>query len=344
MDIFVFLCAMSIFPTQYSTLRASALGEYIGEKYGFTGLSCRLLVRNVSDTYVLSHRNEKYIFKIYRDSHRTLDEIRGEVELLQLLRENNIGVAAPIPDKTGNVIQQFQAAEGIRNGVLFEYAQGKVILLPNDKQLTIIGRELAALHNVTANRTLRHPRITYDTYTTLERPIKIIADRFADLPEEYAFLKKLAADTTRALDELNPSTFSHGYCHYDFMPKNFHIDESDKVTMFDFDWAGRGYLANDLMVFHIQYFWVHYYKLITREEADRCLSVFLQGYRQLRSISPAELEAIPHLGVMFLIFGLGFYEDNFDDFSNTFLGPRFLRERVQLIRQWVESPPSPAPL
>ena len=335
---------MTIFPTQYSTLSASALGESIGKNYGFTDLSCRLLVRNVSDTYILSDQHDRYIFKLYRDSHRKLDEIRGEVELLQLLKENNIGVAAPIPDKTGNTIQQFQAAEGLRNGVLFQYAKGKAILLPNDKQLAIIGRDLAAMHNITANHTLRHPRITYDLYTTLERPIKIIESRFADLPEEYDFLKKLAADTVKALDGLNPSAFSYGYCHYDFMPKNFHLDENDKVTMFDFDWAGRGYLANDLMVFHFQYFFLQNIRMITREEANRALGVFLQGYKQLRPLTPAELAAIPHLGAMFLIFGLGFYEDNFDDFSNTFLTPRFLRERVQLIRQWVESPPSPTPL
>lgn len=332
---------MNIFPTQYSTLSAPALGEYIGEKYGFTDLSCRLLVRNVSDTYILVDRSSRYIFKIYRDSHRKLDEIRGEVELLQLLKENNIGVAAPIPDKTGNVIQQFQAAEGIRNGVLFEYAKGKVYIQPSDKQLAIIGRELAAMHNVTANRTLRHPRIVYDTYTTLERPLEIIATRFAELPEEYDYLKKLAAETAKALDALNPSTFSYGYCHYDYMPKNFHLDENDRLTIFDFDWAGRGYLANDLMVFYNQYFFLRDLKLITREEADRCLHVFLQGYRQIRAISAAELAAIPHLGVMFYIYGFGFYEDNFDDFSNTFLGPRFIRERVQFIRRWTETPPLP---
>jgi len=231
---------MSIFPTQYSTLNASALGIYIAERYGFTDLSCRLLICNVSDTYILQDANDRYILKMNRDVHRKLAEIQGEVELLQLLKEKNIGVAAPIANGTGNIIQQFQAAEGIRNGVLFEFAKGKAILLPNDQQLILIGRELAAMHNVTANHTLRHPRIKYDGYTTLQRPLEIIATRFAELPEEYEYLKMLAASTAKALDELNPATFSYGICHYDYMPKNFHLDEHDRVTMFDFDWAGYG--------------------------------------------------------------------------------------------------------
>src|ERR1700761_6768622 len=108
---------MAIFPTQYSTLKASALGEYISANYGFTDLTCNLLVRNVSDTYLVASGSGKYIFKIYRDSYRKLGEIHGEVELLQLLKANNIPVAAPIPDKTSNTIQQYQAAEGLRNGL-----------------------------------------------------------------------------------------------------------------------------------------------------------------------------------------------------------------------------------
>jgi Ser/Thr protein kinase RdoA (MazF antagonist) len=106
--------------------------------------------------------------------------------------------------------------------------------------LILIGRELAALHNITANHTLHYPRVKYDNYTTLHRPLEIIATRFAELPEEYEYLKKLAADTQKALEALDPSTFSYGICHYDFMPKNFHLDEHDRVTMFDFDWAGYG--------------------------------------------------------------------------------------------------------
>ena len=173
--------------------------------------------------------------------------------------------------------------------------------------------------------------------------LKIISARFAELPEEYAYLEKLAAGTAKALDELNPGKFSYGICHYDYMPKNFHLDPNDRLTIFDFDWAGYGYLANDLMVLCFQYFFVQNAGMITREEADRCLSLILQGYQQVRAITPAELKAIPHLGAMFLIFGLGFYEDNFDDFSNTFLTPRFIRDRVRFIKQWTELPPPTLP-
>jgi len=36
------------------------------------------------------------------------------------------------------------------------------------------------------------------------------------------------------LAQLDVSAFSTGYCHFDFLPKNFHFD-GDSVTFFDFD-------------------------------------------------------------------------------------------------------------
>lgn len=40
-------------------------------------MNCRLLIHNVSDTYLLENCDEKYVFKLYKDSHRKLDEIKA---------------------------------------------------------------------------------------------------------------------------------------------------------------------------------------------------------------------------------------------------------------------------
>src|ERR1700704_2765937 len=103
---------MDIFPTQYSTLSSIALNDFLSERYGFTDTSCRLLIRNVSDTYLLESRTDKYIFKIYRDAHRKLDEIKGEAELLTILADRGAMVSYPIKDIHGDIIQAFNAAEG----------------------------------------------------------------------------------------------------------------------------------------------------------------------------------------------------------------------------------------
>src|ERR1700749_1784803 len=100
---------MEIFPTQYSVLSSTALNNYISEVYDLKNITCRLLIHNVSDTYLLESAAEKYIFKIYRDAHRKLKEIKGEVDLLLMLKSRGAKVSYPLADLAGRNIQAFNA-------------------------------------------------------------------------------------------------------------------------------------------------------------------------------------------------------------------------------------------
>lgn len=325
----------NIFPTQYSTLSAKALNDSISKRYGLRNTACRLLIRNVSDTYVIESPTDKFIFKIYRDAHRKLDEIKGEVELLTLLAEKGAKVSYPIPDLSGNKIQSFSAAEGIRNGVLFSYAKGDVSVNPTDQQLSVIGREMAEIHNITANITLNNSRLIINSETTITSPLSIIKPAFEELQDEYEYLKITGEEVVTKLNGLNYKNFSHGYCHYDFLPKNFHFDEQNNITFFDFDFAGKGLLVNDIMTFYVHYFLDVTYGRLSRDKAERAFSIFLESYRQIRPLHNDELKAIPYLGFGFWTFYLGFQYENFDDWSNFFFGPKFLRDRTALIKKWM---------
>jgi Ser/Thr protein kinase RdoA (MazF antagonist) len=328
---------MAIFPTQYSTLSAAALGKHVEEQYGLNGLQCRFLLRGVSDTYVLEGAVEKYILKIYRDAHRSLEEIKGELELLNTLHRAGCKVSYPISDKTGNQLQAFEAAEGTRYGILFSYAQGNPAYKPTDDQLTITGQEMARIHNITAAITLHHPRATYNHHTTLLHPIKILEPAFTELSDEYRYLQETAAAVIKKLDSIDTSGFSYGYCHYDFMPKNFHFDEHNNITFFDFDFAGKGFLVNDLMSYWIHYALYFVVGRISREEADRAFNQFVDAYRTVRPVSAAEIDAIPYLNFTFWVFYLGFYQEQFDDFSTHFFNNHFKKERVALMKKIMDA-------
>ncbi len=290
----------------------------------------------MSDTYILENQHAKYILKIYRDSHRSLHEIKGEIELLAHLKAGGAKVAHAIADRNGNTYQEFNAAEGTRHGVLFTYAPGKTIMDLTEKHMAIVGYEMAFNHNITSSVKLSHERKPYTIDTTLTQPVAILEPAFKDYPEGYTYLKETAAQVARALQDLNTDRFNYGYCHYDYLPKNFHFDEYDTLTLFDFDFAGPGWLANDLMSFTVYlYFYITMNKK-TIEEARRDFSVFVDAYRKVRPITDEEINAIPLLGFMFWTFYLGFQYQNFDDWSNTFFGPRFLRERIATIKHYAE--------
>ncbi|MBL0740047.1 phosphotransferase enzyme family protein [Chryseolinea lacunae] len=323
-----------IFPTQYSTLSSKALKDYLAQRYALNVLACRYLLRGVSDTYVIECPNEKYIFKLYRDAHRSLTEIKGEVALLEALTQKGAKVAGVVADAQGQTVQALSAAEGTRHGVLFKFAPGKNVYDLTPNQLTVLGHEMAFIHNITATLTLPFARKAYTLHTTLTQPLEVVKPFFRDFPEGHAALVAEAAYATKTLEELGSDTFGQGYCHYDYLPKNFHFDEHDNITLFDFDFAGWGFLANDLAAFSIHLYFHMVHKKITQEEAASAFHTLVRNYRQYRPLSDNELLAIPALGVMFWLFYLGFQCENFDDWSNTFMGPRYLRERTATIQHY----------
>lgn len=327
----------SLFSAQYSTLSSVALQGYLIKAYRLKAdTSCRLLIRNVSDTYILEDKTEKYIFKIYRDSHRSICEIEAEVELLNILKSNGLPISYPLKDAEGKQIQQFNAIEGIRNGILFSYAKGKVIQDLEPQHLHRLGKDIATIHQATANLKLKNKRAVYNFETTLFLPLKTLEIHFKEMPEEYLYLQDVANKVVKKFETFDTANFSYGYCHYDFFPKNFHFDNFGNITFFDFDFAGEGYLINDLMSFLNHYFFHGLNGLISKEQAERDFNLFLNAYTEVRALTDDEKKAIPYLGICFHIFFLEFFYKNYDDWSNIFLTPKYTKNRVALIKKWVE--------
>ncbi|MBE9585534.1 phosphotransferase [Mucilaginibacter sp. JRF] len=327
---------MPIFPTQYSTLSAAALNIHLQDNYGLTGTTCRLLIRNVSDTYLLEDNTEKYIFKIYRDAHRKHTEILAEVELLNILKAGGLNVAYPITDKSGQQLQQFNAAEGIRYGVLFSFAEGEPVYDLSPEHLQTLGHAMAHFHNISSKTKLQYPRHEFTVDTMLLQPVGVVAPAFKNLPDEYAILKDLSNKVAEKINSFDTSKISFGYCHYDFLPKNFHFEDARTLTFFDFDFCGWGMLANDIASFYVHYFMETTLNKITMERGDADFQLFIDAYREVRPFTDEELVAVPYLGFAFWVFYLRFQYDNYDDWSNTFFNDRFLRERIRILKLWAE--------
>lgn len=329
---------MNIFPTQYSVLKADAVGTYIAHNYNLQVTSCRLLIHNVSDTYIVETADTKYIFKIYRDSHRNEEEIRGEAELVSLLSKNGASVSYTIANAEGDMLSAFTAAEGKRFGMLFTYAEGEPVYDLSNSQLETIGIEMAKLHNISAALQLSHSRKEFNTDTTLRNPLQVVKPAFKRMPEEYAAATEMVNRAIAELEKLPLDQFPTGYCQFDFLPKNFHFS-GDRLTFFDFDFAGKGHLIYDITTFYIHYFFDVTLGKRTREDADDCFRVFLDAYRKVRPVSDLEINSMKWFGFGFWMFYFGFQHENFDDWSNTFYTERFIKERVAILKKWMDYAP-----
>ncbi|QKJ32692.1 phosphotransferase [Mucilaginibacter mali] len=306
----------TIFPATYSTLCPVALAKYITDKYGFANTDCRLLVRGVGDTYLVNTLSDKYILRVYRSSHRNLPQIQAEVDLLLTLNKAGVPVSHPLTDKSGDAIQAVEAIEGIRHAVLFTYAHGTVVRQMSTTQLQVLGREMARMHQVSAGVNPAGTRCGFDFDTTLYQPLEMVKPNFADLAEDYQWLQETAGRAVNVLTNLSAGGFTSGYCHFDFLPKNFHFD-SDAITFFDFDFMGYGWLVNDIATFHQHLCLDIYTGRATQEAASEAYDIFLEGYQQVRPLSEQEKAAVPYLGLGFWLFYMGFHTTHDQFFAFT---------------------------
>jgi Ser/Thr protein kinase RdoA (MazF antagonist) len=323
-----------VFPTAYSTLSADALASFISTNYSLGPVQCRFLARGVGDTYLVDTAGERFILRIYRSSHRGLAVIQAEATLLTALKNAGVAVSYPIADSNNELIQSFEAAEGTRYGMLFSYAEGQVINAPNPAQLRSLGHEMARFHNVSSAISLEGNDRVFDARTTLFEPLEKIKDCFANDPDGYAWLRQAARQVEETLRGMDITQFSSGYCHFDFLPKNFHFND-DKITFFDFDFFGYGWLVNDIMVF-----WQHlcldvFFNRITQEDADKSYAIFLEAYRELRPLQEEELKAVPYLSLGFWLFYMGFHTTH-DQFYPFIFEPAALKVRTGVIRQLMD--------
>lgn len=294
------------FPAVYSTLCPEALSSLIAEKYETGPVQCKFLVRGVGDTYLVESSEKRFILRVYRSSHRSLPQIKEEVELLLALKQAAVPVSYPITDASGAAIQQLAAVEGERYAVLFSYAPGRSVRMLHENQLRALGREMARFHTVSAATVPGGARWNFDLETTLFSPLAMLRPAFAEDPEGYAWLQQAVEQAAQKLSPLNTAAFPKGYCHFDFLPKNFHF-EGDSVTFFDFDFMGYGWLVNDIMSF-----WQHlildvYTGRMTQDAAHEAYAIFLDGYRACRLVSEQELAAVPYLSLGFWLFYMGFH-------------------------------------
>ncbi|PUZ29061.1 hypothetical protein DCC81_06215 [Chitinophaga parva] len=324
----------TVFPTVYSTLDPAALATYIGRQYQLQDVLCQFLVRGVGDTYRVQARNARYILRIYRPSHRTQGNIAAEAELLLALHAAGVPVSYPLADKDGQYLQALPAAEGTRYAMLFSFAEGHAVNLLSPNQLQVLGTQMARFHNVSATLQLSDPRWAFDLDTTLFIPLANARDHFGEDAAGYAWLQQAAREVQGHLAVMDTAAFASGYCHFDLLPKNFHFDEKDHLTFFDFDFFGRGWLIQDIMTFRQQLLLDRLMGRLTAEQFTAAYDQFISAYTAVRPLGDEALKAIPWLGLGFWMFYMGFHMTH-DQFY-TLMQSHVLQSRTAFIRKIVE--------
>jgi Ser/Thr protein kinase RdoA (MazF antagonist) len=317
---------MQKFPVISSTLSANHIGLLVTKKYGFAGpISCILLKTGINHSYLIEHETSKFVFRIYSLNWRSDVEIQEEIRLLNLLKEMEISVSFPIKDVDDDYIQYLEAPEGSRQGVLFSFAEG-------DKQLNFsadlhfkVGETIAKIHQATLNFTLE--RTNYTPEVVLKDSL-LYLNRFlpADL-DEMAWMRSAQQYLIDEIKKADCSQLRSGAVHLDIWFDNINITKAGKITIFDFDFCGNGWLCYDIAYYILQ---LH---STEKEESQRNLKVesFLKGYESVTKITDEERRLLPILGVSLYFFYLSVQCQRYDNWSNVFLNETYLKRFINLL-------------
>jgi Ser/Thr protein kinase RdoA (MazF antagonist) len=314
---------MRNFPVISSTLSPTDIGQFVSEKYPLTKYtSCKLLKTGVNHTYSIDSNNELFVFRVYSYNWRTKEEITEELNLLNLLRSNDISVSYPIADNQGNYIQTINAPEGERFAVLFSYAKGHKIQNYNKETHFEIGKLMAQIHNLTKD--LKQNRTSYTSDILLNNSLDNIKQFLSTDIEEMQFLMSTKALLETEILNANSNLIRKGVVHLDIWFDNLNISDTNKITLFDFDFCGNGWLCLDIAYYIMQ---VHNTEKNETERTEK-INAFLKGYETTQEISNEEKRLIPTLGVCLYYFYLGVQCKRFDNWSNVFLNEVYLKRYI----------------
>ena len=320
---------MSTFPASASTLSENELGQFVREKYNLdNSFTCKLYRTGLNHTYFISNGINKYIIRVYCHNWRSKTQIIEELELLTILKDNNVSVSHPIKDRNKDFIQEVMAAEGKRYIVLFSFAKGDKVRFISNENCAAIGAIMAHIHNITEFHFTS--RVQYTPKLLLQDAYMNFKSFFSEDLDEMIFLKSTASQIEKKLEFNRTQSGLSGMVHLDIWYDNLSINNENEITIFDFDNCGQGLFVLDVGYFCKQLFFIEQDKKVYEEKVKS----FIVGYRTKRELSETEIKIIPEAGAAVFIFYLGVQAQRFD-WSNIFFTENYLKMYSSRIKNWL---------
>jgi Ser/Thr protein kinase RdoA (MazF antagonist) len=324
---------MTHFPVTNSNLSATHLALFLQEKYALSAnTQCELIKAGINDTYLVTDNSDKFVFRVYSLNWRSKMEIEEEIKLLNQLKENAISVSYPLSDQQGNYIQTLNAPEGDRFAVLFTFASGEKQHIISAETHFQIGQLIARFHKITTNQKLN--RVDYTPELILIDSLKNISAFLKADTEEMQFMRSAQAYLLKEWERADISQIRQGIIHLDIWFDNLNITNDHKVTIFDFDFCGNGWLCLDVAYYILQ---LHNVDKYEPKDYQPKVDSFIKGYESITPISMEEKRLIPMLGVSLYFFYLEVQCKRYNNWSNSFLSENYLKRFINgLVKKYYD--------
>ncbi|MGO7550004.1 phosphotransferase enzyme family protein [Rhizobium leguminosarum] len=310
----------------YSTPQIAAIEQFIDRHYPLAGpVSCRMLQRGLNDVYLaVASNGERYVFRLSHRRARGPADVRTETAFLAHLSQSGVPVAAPIPTREDSLFVEGDAPEGVRQAVLFRAIEGRKPDTADAGDARANGKTLALLHNAAETYQPDGALYRLDLEHLLHRPLARICDSgVVEDAEVRSELEDIAARTAKAIEAFGDltSTYCHGDCH----GFNARINDAGEAVFFDFDDGGPGYLAYDLSVF----LWA---QTSFGRRSTEMWDAFVDAYRAVRPITPADFEAAHRFVIVRHIWLMGEYASRAQEWGSEAVG--WIAREANFLKTW----------
>lgn len=238
--------------------------------------------------YAFTRADGDYILRISHSLRRSVELLHGEADWINYLADGGAGVAKAITSTQGALVEVIDDGQGGQFlATAFVRAPGipawDTVWTPSF--YANYGRAIGRMHALTKEYTPTDP-----AWRRLEWDDPLNIDMMDHLPAADRVAQRHYQRVLDHLRALPRGRDSYGMIHQDAHGGNFFIDDTEQITLFDFDDCVYGWFIYDIaMVFFYAATGNDDPTWLPREFAPH----FLRGYRQENTLEPIWLAEIP---------------------------------------------------
>lgn len=257
--------------------------------YGISKKNLTKLGSFESMVFEFARGGGNFILKLTHSIHRTRDQVMGEIEWIDHLKNSGVSVCGVVPSIKGNPVEIVEIDDSYFIVYVFEKAPGGHAEKGqwNDELILEWGRTLGRIH--AATRTFAPSQKSYKRFQWYNDD-SLKAEKYIP-PDQALVIDKINAHIQK-LRRFDTDDNSYGLIHSDLHNWNFYVYDG-RLYVFDTDDCHYNWLGYDIGI-------PLYYALRTAEIGDDNIEyaryffdLFLRGYRYENEIDPLWITRIP---------------------------------------------------
>jgi Ser/Thr protein kinase RdoA (MazF antagonist) len=225
--------------------------------------------------------------RITLNNHRSVEQIKAEIDMIQYLSARELDVAKPIASVNSNFVETMVDENTLFIAVAFTEANGLGFgwYRWNSNIPYRVGVMTGKLHNILEDYAPR----TKDRPTWFENTF--IENAMQYLPSDHEKVIEELKSLIKEISQLPQPKSAYGLIHGDIVACNYHMTE-DSISLFDFDEASYCWFLNDIAIS------TFYDSLTLRGNIDiegtkKSFVTFIKGYQSVRPIDKYWLQKLP---------------------------------------------------